>query len=92
MKPTPAVVDPPVGSPLRVLLWSPLGSSENYHGPGSFAYRLYSSDPTIGLQVTLRTGIHSSPQRPCTLSNTSWHPTGQESWRCPVSCGKANAG
>lgn len=25
----------------RVLLWSPRGAGEHYHGPGSFAYRLY---------------------------------------------------
>lgn len=49
--------------PLRVLLWAPRGSSEQYHGPGSFAFRLYSSRPPDQLQVAL---AHGNPQQPTT--------------------------
>jgi glycosyltransferase involved in cell wall biosynthesis len=47
--------------PIRVLLWSPSGSSERYHGPGSFAFRLYSlADP----QETIVTLAHNNPRQP----------------------------
>lgn len=47
--------------PLRVLLWSPQGSSEQYHGPGSFAYRLYSLANPEEVHVTL---AHANPAQP----------------------------
>jgi glycosyltransferase involved in cell wall biosynthesis len=46
--------DQPAGpSPVRVLLWSPGGSGEHYHGPGSFAYRLYSKAAPGVFEITL---------------------------------------
>ena len=42
--------------PLRVLLWSPYGSGEHYHGPGSFAFRLYSSAAPGRFEVSLAHG------------------------------------
>jgi glycosyltransferase involved in cell wall biosynthesis len=47
--------------PMHVLLWSPKGSSEQYHGPGSFAYRMYSLADPQEAQVTL---VHSKSQQP----------------------------
>jgi glycosyltransferase involved in cell wall biosynthesis len=47
--------------PIRVLLWSPYGSGEHYHGPGSFAYRLYRHAPAGRFEVTLAHGaVHQS--------------------------------
>ena len=37
----------------RVLLWSPHGAGEHYHGPGAFAYRLYNSAPAESVTVEL---------------------------------------
>jgi glycosyltransferase involved in cell wall biosynthesis len=48
-------------APTRILLWSVKGSSEQYHGPGSFAYRLYSLADPRDVQVTL---VHSSSDQP----------------------------
>src|SRR5215510_5256343 len=45
------------GSPIRVLLWSPGGAGDHYHGPGSFAYRLYSTARHGRLQLTLAHGF-----------------------------------
>ncbi len=53
----------PPQKPLRVLLWAPRGSSEQYHGPGSFAFRLYSSAPDAALKITL---AHGNPEQPPT--------------------------
>lgn len=47
-------------SPIRVLLWSPWGSGEHYHGPASFTFRLYSSAPEGKVNVTL---AHGSPNQ-----------------------------
>lgn len=44
--------------PIRVLLWSPGGSGEHYHGPGSFSYRLYSTGEPGRFDITL---AHGSP-------------------------------
>ncbi|HRQ75543.1 MAG TPA: glycosyltransferase family 4 protein [Phycisphaerales bacterium] len=44
--------------PIRVLLWSPGGSGEHYHGPGSFSYRLYSTAESKRFEITL---AHGSP-------------------------------
>jgi len=38
---------------LRVLLWAPRGAGEHYNGPGSFAYRLYSTAPQQYFRITL---------------------------------------
>lgn len=37
----------------RVLLWSPHGAGEHYHGPGSFAYRLYNGVRSDAVSVEL---------------------------------------
>lgn len=47
--------------PLNILLWAPKGSSEAYHGPGSFAYRMYSLSNRQETQVTL---VHGSANQP----------------------------
>ncbi|NNC92755.1 MAG: glycosyltransferase family 4 protein [Acidimicrobiia bacterium] len=46
--------------PLRVLLWAPRGAGEHYHGPGSFAYRLYSLADPADLEVSL---VHGKPEQ-----------------------------
>ncbi len=51
-----------MSKPIRVLLWSPKGSSEHYHGPGSFAYRLYSLAKPEDAQVTLLHGYSEQPR------------------------------
>jgi glycosyltransferase involved in cell wall biosynthesis len=41
---------------MRILLWSPGGAGEHYHGPGSFSYRLYSNLAPEAFAVTLAHG------------------------------------
>lgn len=48
--------------PLKVLLWSPLGSGEHYNGPGSFTYRLYSSAPKNEITVSLAHGAEDQKE------------------------------
>ncbi len=43
-------------SPIRVLLWSPAGAGEHYHGPGILAYRLYSLAEPAHLTASLAHG------------------------------------
>jgi glycosyltransferase involved in cell wall biosynthesis len=47
---------------IRVLLWSPAGSGTHYHGPGSFAYRLYSAARPGAFEVTLAHGFSQQPE------------------------------
>lgn len=37
----------------KVLLWSPDGAGDHYHGPGSFAYRLYAGAPPGAFHIEL---------------------------------------
>jgi glycosyltransferase involved in cell wall biosynthesis len=69
---------------VRVLLWSPRGSGEHYHGPASFTHRLYSSVPAGRLAVTLAHGLPSHERyalfrRQHFIASTSSGPFGQ--WR-----------
>lgn len=47
--------------PLRVLLWSIKGAGERYHGPGSFAYRLFRNADPGRFELTL---AHADPEQP----------------------------
>src|SRR5262249_196957 len=51
-------------SPIRVLLWSPGGAGDHYHGPGSFAYRLYSTAKHGQFQLTLAHGFAAQADYP----------------------------
>ncbi len=44
--------------PLRILLWSPNGAGLHYGGAGTNVYRLYNSNPSPEIQVTL---AHANP-------------------------------
>ena len=46
---------------IRTLLWSPFGSGVHYHGPGSFAYRMYSRAPKGRFAITLAHGRIEQP-------------------------------
>lgn len=48
----------------RVLLWSPLGAGEHYHGPGAFMYRLYRSAPSGAVQLELAHAYAEQPDLP----------------------------
>lgn len=50
--------------PIRVLLWSPGGSGEHYHGPGSFSYRLYSKAEPRRFLISLAHGYADQRQYP----------------------------
>lgn len=53
----------------NVLLWSPRGAGEHYHGPGAFAHRLYSSAAPGAVTLEL---VHStSVQQPSLLFSHS---------------------
>ncbi|MCI0363143.1 MAG: glycosyltransferase family 4 protein [Phycisphaerales bacterium] len=62
--------------PIRVLLWSPGGSGEHYHGPGSFSYRLYSSAAPGRFEITLVHGFRSQKAHELFQAQHLLHPLG----------------
>jgi glycosyltransferase involved in cell wall biosynthesis len=61
-------------STIRVLLWSPGGAGEHYHGPGSFAYRLYSTAQHGRFQLTLAHGVAAQAAYPLFQHQQLIHP------------------
>jgi glycosyltransferase involved in cell wall biosynthesis len=63
--PVPPIDTPATTSdPIRVLLWSPAGSGDHYHGPGSFMYRLYSGAAPGRFDISLAHGLVGQKEYP----------------------------
>lgn len=61
---------------VRLLLWSPKGAGEHYHGPGTATYRLYASQPAGPFELTLGHGFSEQEKlalfaRQCFVSDYS---------------------
>jgi hypothetical protein len=45
---------------MRILLWAPFGAGTHYWGPGTSAFRLYSSNKDKSIEITL---VHASEEQ-----------------------------
>lgn len=64
----------PAASPRKVMLWSPWGSGNWYHGPGSFAFRMYGAAPADWFDVHLVHGKKDQPSCDVYPKSTLVHP------------------